>query len=63
MTDANSKESNLNNQHTSFGVPIASPNSFYRKPLPQTQIVFDSEMGKKIFREALQEGNLEGYCK
>ncbi len=34
---------------------------FYRRPLPTDLIGFASETGRQIFREALAEGNMEGY--
>lgn len=34
---------------------------FYRRPLPTELISFASETGRQIFREALAEGNMEGY--
>jgi hypothetical protein len=36
------------------------PTSFYRRPLPATVIAFSSPIGKQIFREALDEGFMEG---
>jgi glutathione gamma-glutamylcysteinyltransferase len=45
----------VNPEHT----PIA--NSFYRRPLPETLVPFSSTEGKKLFREALHLGYLEGY--
>ncbi len=36
-------------------------NEFYRRPLPPALISFASETGRQIFREALAEGNMEGY--
>ncbi len=35
--------------------------SFYRRPLPEAQIPFASERGRRLFREALAEGHMEGY--
>lgn len=35
--------------------------SFYRRPLPAAQIPLSSAEGRSIFREALAEGNMEGY--
>ena len=37
------------------------PPSFYKRPLPPTCIAFDSPEGKKLFGQAMVEGNLEGY--
>eukprot|EP00026_Physarum_polycephalum_P003427 Phypoly_transcript_03438.p1 GENE.Phypoly_transcript_03438~~Phypoly_transcript_03438.p1 ORF type:complete len:567 (+),score=91.55 Phypoly_transcript_03438:620-2320(+) len=36
-------------------------NSFYRRPLPDTLIAFSSAEGRKLFREALEQGYMEGY--
>jgi glutathione gamma-glutamylcysteinyltransferase len=35
--------------------------SFYRRPLPAEHIPFASPEGRVVFREALAEGNMEGY--
>ena len=37
------------------------PRHFYRRPLPDQCISFNSEEGKKIFREALLSGHMESY--
>lgn len=34
---------------------------FYRRPLPEALIPFASDVGRRIFREALDEGGLEGW--
>lgn len=36
-------------------------NSFYRRPLPESLIAFSSTEGRKLFREALEQGYMEGY--
>lgn len=44
--------------------PATAPNalpSFYKRPLPASCIAFDSPEGKKLFGQAMMEGNLEGY--
>lgn len=38
-----------------------APNSFYRRPLPDALIAFSSTEGKKLFREAMEQGYMEGY--
>jgi len=35
--------------------------SFYRKPLPSHLISFESQEGKKLFKEAMEAGYMEGY--
>jgi glutathione gamma-glutamylcysteinyltransferase len=35
--------------------------SFYRRPLPETQVPFAGTEGRKLFREALAAGTMEGY--
>ncbi len=35
--------------------------SYYRRPLPAGQIAFSSDEGKRLFREALAAGSLEGF--
>ncbi|EGG14857.1 Phytochelatins synthase [Cavenderia fasciculata] len=35
--------------------------SFYQRPLPSHLIAFSSDEGRKIFREALGDGHMEGY--
>ncbi|EFA82733.1 hypothetical protein PPL_04428 [Heterostelium album PN500] len=35
--------------------------SFYQRPLPAHLIAFSSEEGRKLFRESLQDGHMEGY--
>jgi glutathione gamma-glutamylcysteinyltransferase len=35
--------------------------SLYRRPLPERLVPFASEEGRALFREALEEGNLEGF--
>lgn len=35
--------------------------SLYRRPLPEGQIPFSSEEGRRLFREALADGTLEGF--
>ena len=39
---------------------MAAP-SFYRRPLPETQVPFASDEGRRLFREALADGTMEGY--
>lgn len=39
----------------------ALPTSFYRRPLPRTAIAFSSPEGKQLFKEALEEGHMNGY--
>lgn len=34
---------------------------FYRRPLPDALISFSSSLGRDLFREALQAGDMEGY--
>jgi glutathione gamma-glutamylcysteinyltransferase len=38
-----------------------SDHGFYRRPLPPTLVPFASPEGRTLFREALAEGNLEGW--
>ncbi len=38
-----------------------SDHGFYRRPLPQALVPFASPEGRTLFREALAEGNLEGW--
>jgi hypothetical protein len=40
---------------------VSSHVSFYRRDLPSLLVSFTSEEGKKIFREALDEGYMESY--
>jgi glutathione gamma-glutamylcysteinyltransferase len=41
---------------------MANPTEgFYRRPLPTSCIAFSSTKGRKLFREALELGGLEGY--
>src|SRR5689334_14868984 len=35
--------------------------SFYRRPLPERLIPFASDEGRRLFREALAAGGMEGY--
>jgi glutathione gamma-glutamylcysteinyltransferase len=35
--------------------------SLYRRPLPEAQIPFSSEEGRRLFREALTDGTMEGF--
>jgi glutathione gamma-glutamylcysteinyltransferase len=42
-------------------IPVTAPSSFYRRPLPTRQIAFSSPEGKQLFREALEQGGLDGY--
>ena len=35
--------------------------SFYRRPLPESQVPFASDEGRRLFREALADGTMEGY--
>lgn len=35
--------------------------TFYRRPLPSTLVPFAGPEGRKLFREALEDGTLEGY--
>ncbi|MEP6654194.1 MAG: phytochelatin synthase family protein [Myxococcales bacterium] len=39
----------------------ASGGSFYRRPLPEGLIAFSSEEGRRLFREALAAGHMEGW--
>jgi glutathione gamma-glutamylcysteinyltransferase len=39
----------------------AAASSFYRRPLPDGQIAFSSAEGRRIFREALEAGTMEGW--
>src|SRR4051812_2902661 len=39
----------------------AAASSFYRRPLPDGQIAFSSVGGRRIFREALEAGTMEGW--
>ncbi|GAA5973931.1 hypothetical protein JCM11641_001227 [Rhodosporidiobolus odoratus] len=42
--------------------PVPAPQaSFYKRPLPQTCIAFNSQEGKRLFAKGLAEGNMEGY--
>ena len=41
-------------------LPPALP-SFYKRPLPPGCIAFSSEEGRRLFREALAHGTMEGY--
>ncbi|HPH69062.1 MAG TPA: phytochelatin synthase family protein, partial [Kofleriaceae bacterium] len=34
---------------------------YYRRPLPPELVAFSSDLGRQVFREALAEGNMEGY--
>jgi glutathione gamma-glutamylcysteinyltransferase len=34
---------------------------FYQRPLPSSLLPFASNEGRKVFREALNEGGMEGY--
>ncbi|BGP27666.1 hypothetical protein JCM10295v2_006640 [Rhodotorula toruloides] len=40
---------------------LASQTSFYKRPLPETCIAFNSPEGKRLFAKALAEGNMESY--
>ncbi|MGZ3456033.1 MAG: phytochelatin synthase family protein [Polyangiales bacterium] len=35
--------------------------SFYRRPLPDSQVPFAGSEGRRLFREALEAGTMEGY--
>ena len=35
--------------------------TFYKRPLSEDLISFSSQEGKKLFREAMIEGNMENY--
>jgi glutathione gamma-glutamylcysteinyltransferase len=39
----------------------AEKNSFYRRPLPNNLVNFSSAEGKKLFKDAFEEGNMENY--
>ncbi|CAN0355841.1 unnamed protein product, partial [Laminaria digitata] len=39
----------------------AKPTSFYRRELKPPCVAFSSADGRKLFREALVEGNMESY--
>lgn len=39
----------------------AATGSYYRRPLPEGQIAFASPEGKRLFREALAAGHMEGW--
>ncbi len=38
-----------------------SIDSFYRRPLPESLISFCPSQGRRLFREALDAGTMEGY--
>ncbi|BGP11398.1 hypothetical protein JCM10049v2_007303 [Rhodotorula toruloides] len=40
---------------------LASQTSFYKRPLPETCIAFNSPEGKRLFAKALAEGNMESF--
>ncbi|BGP35371.1 hypothetical protein JCM10296v2_007207 [Rhodotorula toruloides] len=40
---------------------LASQTSFYKRPLPEMCIAFNSPEGKRLFAKALAEGNMESY--
>lgn len=44
-------------------VPISSlsTSSFHKRPLPQELIAFSSPAGKKLFRQAVEEGGMESF--
>jgi len=42
-------------------IMAAQTEGFYRRPLPESCIVFSSTEGRQIFREALELGGMEGY--
>lgn len=35
--------------------------TFYRRPLPEGLVPFSSDEGRRLFREALEQGDMEGY--
>ncbi|GAM21435.1 hypothetical protein SAMD00019534_046100, partial [Acytostelium subglobosum LB1] len=41
--------------------PKSSKPSFYQRPLPPHLVAFSSDDGRKLFRESLQDGHMEGY--
>ncbi|KAI5481032.1 glutathione gamma-glutamylcysteinyltransferase [Pseudohyphozyma bogoriensis] len=46
-------------------IPVLPPRpkspSFYKRPLPSSCVPYASAEGKRLFRQALEEGNLEAY--
>ncbi|CAM9932974.1 unnamed protein product, partial [Discosporangium mesarthrocarpum] len=48
-------------QVTKSTQPLLRPVSFYRRRLPDVCTAFSSAEGRTIFREAMAEGNMEGY--
>eukprot|EP01133_Synstelium_polycarpum_P004324 gene4324-5050_t len=54
---------NLVPQQTAASLIGGTPSkpSFYQRPLPSHLIAFSSDEGKRIFRESLTDGNMEGY--
>lgn len=49
--------------HPKLAEPVlaTAPPSFYRRPLPDSCVAFSSREGKRLFAQAMQEGNLESY--
>lgn len=41
--------------------PLHQKTSFHKRPLPNILIAFSSPEGKQIFKESLNEGNLENF--
>jgi glutathione gamma-glutamylcysteinyltransferase len=44
-----------------LSTPTALENSFHKRVLPSSLIALNSTEGKKVFIEALEEGNMESY--
>jgi glutathione gamma-glutamylcysteinyltransferase len=40
---------------------VSRVSSFYRRPLPEGHVAFSSPEGRRLFREALEAGTLEGF--
>jgi len=41
--------------------PLPPSPSFYKRPLPDTCVRFESQKGKELFGKALREGGMESY--
>jgi len=60
-SEKKSKISKFKKIHFNTIINLNNRKSLYKRQLPSTCIPFNSEEGKKIFNEALQEKNLECY--